>query len=103
MGLLGYTGVVMYKNIFKTEVGEEALDQAKSVHSAAGLEAAVEIYDALFDELNRLFERGKILDKEKIYQVLRFRSRIVRLVCLPVEDTKLLAVVNEAKEYLDRK
>ncbi len=93
----------MYKNVFKTEVGAEALGQAGKVHSAPSLSAAVAVYDALFDELNNLFGQGETLDKERIYRILRFRSQIVRLVCLPVEDAKLDAAVERAREYLDSK
>jgi hypothetical protein len=91
----------MYKNIFKTEVGVEALNQAGKVHSTASLNAAVAVYDALFDELNSLFGKGEKSDRERIYQILRYRSQIVRLVCLPVEDAKLDAAIERAREYLD--
>lgn len=91
----------MYKNVFKTEVGAEALSQAGKVHSASSLNAAVAVYDDLFDELNNLFGQGETLDKERIYRILRFRSQIVRLVCLPVDDSKLTEAVNKAREYLD--
>jgi hypothetical protein len=93
----------MFKNIFKSEVGEEAINQAKKAHAQACLDMAVKTYDLLFEELNREFERGESMDKGRIYQILKLRSQIVRLVCLPVDDAKLLAVVDEARKYLESK